>query len=69
MRVSNSLDPDQTQCSVRPDLCPKCLPISAADKISSLAGQSQFQLLFMFLSSAELPPTTIYWSPLNAVVH
>ena len=45
MRVSKSLDPDQTRCSVRPDLCLKCLLISAADKISSLAGQIQFQLI------------------------
>ena len=34
MRVSNSLDPDQTRPFVRPDLGPNCLQRLSADDIS-----------------------------------
>ena len=32
IRVSNSLDPDQAQCNVGPDLGPNCLQRSSANK-------------------------------------
>ena len=31
IRVSNSLDPDQAQCFVGPDLCPNCLQRLSVD--------------------------------------
>ena len=34
IRVSNSLDPDQDQCVVGPDLGPNCLQMLSADDIS-----------------------------------
>ena len=34
MRVSNSLDPDQSQCFVGPDLGPNCLQRLSADDLS-----------------------------------
>ena len=37
IRVSNSLDPDQDQHFVDPDLCPNCLQRLSADNKSPLA--------------------------------
>ena len=48
--MSNSLDPDQTRCFVRPDLASNCLQNLSADDIKRVKGSIALRMSIFQLS-------------------